>query len=198
MTAREALRLGTRGGAAVLRRDDIGSLEPGKCADLAVWRTDGLELGGADDPVAGLVLSGAAPGRQARRRRRRRRARRRARARRREPRSLALTASRREDSLRERSRSPRTCSTRPPDSPAQASASSSARGAQVVAAGETDARRPDRASLRPDLEPGRCRARLPSTVAVLPPVELEIELEEGHYHVPLLVSPYGCASYRGS
>jgi cytosine/adenosine deaminase-related metal-dependent hydrolase len=58
MTAREALRLGTRGGAEVLRRDDIGSLEPGKQADLAVWRTDGLELGGADDLVAGLVLSG--------------------------------------------------------------------------------------------------------------------------------------------
>ena len=58
MTAREALSLGTRGGAAVLRRDDIGSIEPGKCADLAVWRTDGLELGGADDLVAGLVFSG--------------------------------------------------------------------------------------------------------------------------------------------
>ena len=57
MTAREALRLGTRGGAAVLGRDDIGSLEPGKCADFAVWRTDGLELGGADDLVAGLVFS---------------------------------------------------------------------------------------------------------------------------------------------
>lgn len=57
MTAREALRLGTRGGAEVLRRSDIGSLEPGKQADFAVWRTDGLELGGADDPVAGLVLS---------------------------------------------------------------------------------------------------------------------------------------------
>jgi len=58
MTAREALRLATRGGAEVLRRDDIGSLEPGKQADLAIWRTDGLELGGADDLVAGLVLSG--------------------------------------------------------------------------------------------------------------------------------------------
>jgi len=57
LTARDALRLGTRGGAAVLGRDDIGSLEPGKRADLAIWRTDGLELGGADDPVAGLVLS---------------------------------------------------------------------------------------------------------------------------------------------
>ena len=58
MTAREALRLGTRGGAEVLRRDDIGSLEPGKQADLAIWATDGLELGGAEDRVAGLVFSG--------------------------------------------------------------------------------------------------------------------------------------------
>ena len=57
MTAREALRLGTCGGASVLRREDIGSLEPGKRADVAVWRTDGLEFGGADDPVAGFVLS---------------------------------------------------------------------------------------------------------------------------------------------
>jgi 5-hydroxyisourate hydrolase len=29
-------------------------------------------------------------------------------------------------------------------------------------------------------------------------VELEVALEEGHYHVPLLISSYGCASYRGS
>jgi cytosine/adenosine deaminase-related metal-dependent hydrolase len=58
LTAREALRLATRGGAAALRREDIGSLEPGKRADVAVWRTDGLELGGADDLPAALVLSG--------------------------------------------------------------------------------------------------------------------------------------------
>ena len=58
LTARDALRLGTRGGAAVLRRPDIGSLEPGKRADVAVWRTDTLEFGGADDLVANLVLSG--------------------------------------------------------------------------------------------------------------------------------------------
>ncbi len=57
MTAREALRLGTRGGARVLGRDDIGSLEPGRCADFAVWPADALELGGAEDQVAGLVLS---------------------------------------------------------------------------------------------------------------------------------------------
>jgi cytosine/adenosine deaminase-related metal-dependent hydrolase len=58
LTCREALRLATRGGAEVLRRDDIGVLAPGRRADLAVWRTDGLEFGGADDYVANLVLSG--------------------------------------------------------------------------------------------------------------------------------------------
>jgi cytosine/adenosine deaminase-related metal-dependent hydrolase len=57
MTARAALRLGTRGGASVLRRGDIGSLEPGRCADFAVWRRDSLPLAGAEDPVAGLVFS---------------------------------------------------------------------------------------------------------------------------------------------
>jgi cytosine/adenosine deaminase-related metal-dependent hydrolase len=57
MTTRDALRLATRGGAGVLRRDDIGSLEPGKRADVAIWRTDGLELGGADDLPAAFVLS---------------------------------------------------------------------------------------------------------------------------------------------
>jgi len=57
MDCREALRLSTRGGAAVLGRGDIGSLEPGKQADVAVWRTAALELAGAADPVAGLVLS---------------------------------------------------------------------------------------------------------------------------------------------
>ena len=57
LTARAALRLATRGSAGVLGRDDLGAIEPGRCADLAVWRTDGLELGGAEDPVAGLVLS---------------------------------------------------------------------------------------------------------------------------------------------
>jgi cytosine/adenosine deaminase-related metal-dependent hydrolase len=58
MTAREALRLATRGGAAVLGREDLGTLEPGRQADLAIWAVDGLELGGAEDPVAGLVFAG--------------------------------------------------------------------------------------------------------------------------------------------
>jgi cytosine/adenosine deaminase-related metal-dependent hydrolase len=58
LTARDALRIATRGGAEVLRRDDIGALAPGKRADLAVWRTDGLEFGGAEDLVCNLVVSG--------------------------------------------------------------------------------------------------------------------------------------------
>jgi cytosine/adenosine deaminase-related metal-dependent hydrolase len=57
LTARDALRLATRGSAALLGRADLGAIEPGCCADLAVWRTDRLELGGAEDLVAGLVFS---------------------------------------------------------------------------------------------------------------------------------------------
>ena len=57
MTVRQALRLATRGGATVLGRTDIGALETGKCADFAVWRTDDLVFGGADDLVAALVLA---------------------------------------------------------------------------------------------------------------------------------------------
>jgi cytosine/adenosine deaminase-related metal-dependent hydrolase len=57
MNAREALRLATRGGASLLGRDDLGSLEPGKCADFAVWNLDRLELSGVSDPVACLVLA---------------------------------------------------------------------------------------------------------------------------------------------
>ena len=40
LTARAALRVATRGGAGVLGRTDIGSLEPGKAADVACFRTD--------------------------------------------------------------------------------------------------------------------------------------------------------------
>jgi len=58
LSAREALRVATRGGAACLgREDEIGSLEPGKRADLALFDVTGLAFSGADaDPVAALVF----------------------------------------------------------------------------------------------------------------------------------------------
>jgi len=57
MTARQALDIATRGGAAVLGRSDIGSLEPGKCADFAAIHLNRLEYAGAlHDPVAALVF----------------------------------------------------------------------------------------------------------------------------------------------
>ncbi len=57
MTAREALWLGTRGGAAVLGRQDVGSIETGKCADFFAVKLDRLEYAGAGhDPVSALVF----------------------------------------------------------------------------------------------------------------------------------------------
>ena len=56
-TARDGLWLATRGGARCLGREaEIGSLEPGKQADLAVWRLDTLAHAGIADPVAALVF----------------------------------------------------------------------------------------------------------------------------------------------
>jgi 8-oxoguanine deaminase len=57
MTARDALWLGTRGGAAVLGRDDIGSLEKGKCADFFAIDLKRLDYAGSlHDPVAAVVF----------------------------------------------------------------------------------------------------------------------------------------------
>jgi cytosine/adenosine deaminase-related metal-dependent hydrolase len=58
LSAREALRIATRGGARCLGRDDeIGSLEPGKRADVALFEATGLAYAGADaDPVAALAF----------------------------------------------------------------------------------------------------------------------------------------------
>ena len=57
MTARQALEMATRGGAAVLGRTDIGSLEVGKCADFIAFNLNRLEYAGAQhDSVASLVF----------------------------------------------------------------------------------------------------------------------------------------------
>lgn len=57
MSAREALRIATRGGARCLGRDDLGTLEAGRRADVALFAADGLEFAGAEaDPVAALLL----------------------------------------------------------------------------------------------------------------------------------------------
>jgi cytosine/adenosine deaminase-related metal-dependent hydrolase len=57
LTARQALELATRGGAAVLGRDELGSLEPGKCADFIAIRLGQLGYAGAlHDPVAAAVF----------------------------------------------------------------------------------------------------------------------------------------------
>ena len=62
LTARLALALGTIGGARCLgRADEIGSLEVGKLADVALWRVNGLAHAGIDDPVAALVLGSRPP-----------------------------------------------------------------------------------------------------------------------------------------
>ncbi len=59
MSAEAALRLATRGGAAVLRRSDIGSLEVGKAADMAIFDLNRLDYAGAlHDPLAALIFCG--------------------------------------------------------------------------------------------------------------------------------------------
>jgi cytosine/adenosine deaminase-related metal-dependent hydrolase len=57
MTARQALEIATRGSAAVLGRKDLGSLEPGKCADFLAINLNRLGYAGAlHDPVAAAVF----------------------------------------------------------------------------------------------------------------------------------------------
>ena len=70
------------------------------------------------------------------------------------------------------------------------------RGGELVASAETD--EDGRIRELADVEPGTY------TLVFHPPspffrrVELELDLADGDYHVPLLVSPYACATYRGS
>jgi cytosine/adenosine deaminase-related metal-dependent hydrolase len=62
LSVREALRLATYGGAQVLGREaEIGSIEVGKLADLALWRLDTLPHAGISDPVAALALASPPP-----------------------------------------------------------------------------------------------------------------------------------------
>jgi 5-hydroxyisourate hydrolase len=70
-------------------------------------------------------------------------------------------------------------------------------GPGPVASRETDADGRI-ADLADGLEPGTYELVFHPPSLFFRKVELQLELVEGHYHVPLLVSPFGCASYRGS
>jgi cytosine/adenosine deaminase-related metal-dependent hydrolase len=62
LSGRRSLELATLGGARLLgRADEIGSLEAGKLADVALWRVDGFPQAGVTDPVAALVLGARPP-----------------------------------------------------------------------------------------------------------------------------------------
>jgi 5-hydroxyisourate hydrolase len=71
------------------------------------------------------------------------------------------------------------------------------RDGDEIAGGQTDAdgRIKD---LAPDLEPGAYTLVFHPPTQFFRRVALDVVLEDGHYHVPLLVSPYSCTSYRGS
>jgi 8-oxoguanine deaminase len=56
MTVMNALQMATVGGTACLGRDDLGSLEPGKVADIAIFSLDDIGYSGAGDPVGALLL----------------------------------------------------------------------------------------------------------------------------------------------
>ena len=70
------------------------------------------------------------------------------------------------------------------------------RGDALVIEAHTD--EDGRARLSDELEPGTYRLVFHPPSPFFTRVELEVELGDGHFHVPLLVSPYSCASYRGS
>jgi 5-hydroxyisourate hydrolase len=71
------------------------------------------------------------------------------------------------------------------------------RGDERVGGGTTDA--DGRISpLADDLEPGLYRLVFAPPSPFFRRVELALQLEDGHYHVPLLASSYSCATYRGS
>ena len=59
ISARELLAMATRAGAEALGRGDLGSIEPGKGADIAVFDLQRIDMAGYHDPVAALVFMGA-------------------------------------------------------------------------------------------------------------------------------------------
>jgi len=67
---------------------------------------------------------------------------------------------------------------------------------ELVASAETDV--DGRIRELADVPPGTYRLVFHPPSPFFRRVELELELGEGHFHVPLLVSPYACATYRGS
>ena len=70
------------------------------------------------------------------------------------------------------------------------------RGEELVGSAETDA--DGRIRDLADVAPGRYRLVFHPPSPFFRRVELEVEIGEGHHHIPLLVSPYACATYRGS
>ena len=70
------------------------------------------------------------------------------------------------------------------------------RGDELVASRETDS--DGRVRDLAEVEPGVYRLVFHPLSPFFRRVELELDLQEGDYHVPLLVSPYQCTTYRGS
>jgi 5-hydroxyisourate hydrolase len=70
------------------------------------------------------------------------------------------------------------------------------RGDEQLAAVETDG--DGRARVADGLDPGVYALVFHPPSPFFRRVQLDVEVDEGHYHVPLLVSPYGCVTYRGS
>jgi 5-hydroxyisourate hydrolase len=71
------------------------------------------------------------------------------------------------------------------------------RTAEIVSWGETDADGRI-AELASGLEPGLYTIVFHPNTDFFTRVELEVTLGDGHFHVPLLVCPYSCTTYRGS
>jgi cytosine/adenosine deaminase-related metal-dependent hydrolase len=61
MSARDAIRVATRGGAACLGRDDVGSLQVGMRGDVALFAVDGLWAAGAEADLVAAAVHCPAP-----------------------------------------------------------------------------------------------------------------------------------------